>query len=136
MTAGSEGQTGDAVVRETGGRVVVTGAAGFIGSRLVERLAGEGRQVVAVDCLLEKPYPAAGKEERLRSLASLPGVEAHRLDLTEPAFHELLSGMDEVVNLAALAGLVVVALRACHPQRRRPWAGPDGSRPRPIALSK
>jgi len=105
MTAGSEGQTGDAVVRETGGRVVVTGAAGFIGSRLVERLAGEGRQVVAVDCLLEKPYPAAGKEERLRSLASLPGVEAHRLDLTEPAFPELLSGMDEVVNLAALAGL-------------------------------
>lgn len=105
MTVGSEGESGNSAVRETGGRVAVTGAAGFIGSRLVERLAGEGRRVVALDCLLEHPYPAAGKEVRLKALGLLPGVETHRVDLADPGLADLLSGVDAVVNLAALTGL-------------------------------
>ena len=84
---------------------VVTGAAGFVGSRLVERLAGEGVRAIAVDCVLDRPYPAAEKEDRLASLEALPGVEAHRLDTSDPAFTGLVAGAEAVVNLAALTGL-------------------------------
>ena len=87
------------------GTVMITGAAGFIGSRLVERLAGEGRRVVALDCLLEHPYPAAGKEVRLKALGLLPGVEAHRVDMADSGLADLLPGVDAVVNLAAMTGL-------------------------------
>jgi UDP-glucuronate 4-epimerase len=90
---------------QSGNRVVVTGAAGFIGSRLVERLAEGGREVIAVDCLLGLPYPAAEKEIRLEALAALSGVEIARLDLTEPAFTDLVTGAGAVINLAALTGL-------------------------------
>jgi len=84
---------------------VITGAGGFIGSRLVERLAEGGREVIAVDCLLGLPYPAAEKEVRLEALAALSGVEIVRLDLTEPAFTDLVADAGAVINLAALTGL-------------------------------
>lgn len=84
---------------------MVTGAAGFIGSRLVERLAAQGTRVVAVDCLLDRPYPAAAKEARLEALEALPGVETDRLDLTDPALPELMTGVEAVANLAAMTGL-------------------------------
>jgi ADP-L-glycero-D-manno-heptose 6-epimerase len=51
--------------------IVITGAAGFIGSNIAHALAGRGRRVVAVDRL--------GREERWRNLA---GVELH--DLVAP----------------------------------------------------
>ncbi len=84
---------------------MVTGAAGFIGSRLVERLVSEGARVIALDCLLGQPYPATEKEARLEALEGLPAVEALRLDLADPAFPDLLPGVDAVINLAALTGL-------------------------------
>ena len=47
--------------REAGQRMVVTGAAGFIGSHLVERLLAAGHEVVGIDSF-EDYYPRSFKE--------------------------------------------------------------------------
>lgn len=60
-------------------RVLITGGAGFIGSHLVERLAGDGHQVVAADDL------SSGDE---RNLAGSGGA-FHRLDVTTPELVQL-----------------------------------------------
>ena len=64
--------------------VLVTGAAGFIGARLVEMLAGRGHQVTGVDCFLPDLYSAEMKKSPLQSLGGNPrghsggGRSAHR----------------------------------------------------------
>ncbi|MCZ7528113.1 MAG: NAD(P)-dependent oxidoreductase [Acidimicrobiia bacterium] len=75
-----------------GARAVVTGSAGFVGSHLVERLAGAGAAVVGVD--RRPPRPGA------------PGCHV-RLDLAEPgpALAELLRDADVVFHLAGRAGV-------------------------------
>ena len=67
---------------------LVTGASGFIGTRLVRRLAGEGRRVVAVDILPPRE--------------SFPGVEHHRADVAEPLDPALGRDVSQVYNLAAV----------------------------------
>ncbi|MGB4713750.1 MAG: NAD-dependent epimerase/dehydratase family protein, partial [Pontimonas sp.] len=51
--------------------ILVTGAAGFIGSGIVRRLNEQGRQVFGVDALLGGLYPAQEKQERFAELSSL-----------------------------------------------------------------
>ena len=46
--------------------VLVTGAAGFIGSHVVERLLADGKTVRGVDAFTDY-YPRALKEENLRA---------------------------------------------------------------------
>ncbi len=72
-------------------RILVTGAAGFIGGALFERLAGYGLDVVGT--VLE---PAEARSLRDR------GLRAELLDLADPGpWDELLSGVDVVFNVAA-----------------------------------
>ena len=79
-------------------RYVVTGAAGFIGSRLAHALVAAGHDVVGIDCFTDY-YDPALKE------ANAAGLEVLRLDLAEADVHEALAAADGVFHLAGQAGV-------------------------------
>ena len=84
-------------------RVLVTGGAGFIGSYLVEALAGAGHQPRVFDALLPSVHP-----EGDAPFAAGPGFEFTRGDVRDaPAVEEALRGADAVCHLAAMVGLGV-----------------------------
>jgi UDP-glucuronate 4-epimerase len=87
--------------------VLVTGAAGFIGSQLSKRLLDNGINVVGLDNL--NPYYSVKlKEDRLAQLEGHARFTFARLDLADRAGMERLfaaSRFDVVVNLAAQAGV-------------------------------
>jgi len=90
-----------------GNTVLVTGAAGFIGYHLAERLLAEGRQVVGLDNLNDY-YDPSLKEARLECLQASDGFTFARLDLADREGMESLfaeHGFSAVVNLAAQAGV-------------------------------
>lgn len=79
-------------------RVLVTGAAGFIGSQVADLLADEGHEVVALDALLPQahgaqPPPWAQRHELVRG-----DVRDGRL------LDRLLPGVDAVCHQAAMVG--------------------------------
>lgn len=88
-------------------RILVTGAAGFIGSKLTERLIARGDEVLGYDNLNDY-YDPALKHARLARLTPLPGfsfVQAslEDRDALEAAFDDFKP--QRVVNLAAQAGV-------------------------------
>lgn len=82
-------------------RALVTGGCGFIGSHLVERLVGDGHEVVALDNL---------STGRRNNLAGLPAGAAVRVVEADVCDHEKLlpyfEGVDVVFHLAGLADIV------------------------------
>ncbi len=90
-------------------KFIVTGAAGFIGSHLSEKLVSLGHEVVGVDCFTDY-YPRSRKEknlEKLRPQGNSPNskfsfIEA---DLLEMDLISLLEGVDYVFHQAAQAGV-------------------------------
>lgn len=88
-------------------KVLITGAAGFIGFFLAKRLLNDGVQVVGLDNLNDY-YDPALKKARLAQLSSYSGFTFAQIDLADrPAVAKLFSGhrFDVVVNLAAQAGV-------------------------------
>ncbi|HET6150314.1 MAG TPA: NAD-dependent epimerase/dehydratase family protein [Polyangia bacterium] len=88
-------------------RILLTGAAGFIGSHLAERLTGRGDHVVGLDNF-DAFYPRAVKERNLAALASRDNFDLVEGDITSPAdlARAFERGRPElVVHLAALAGV-------------------------------
>lgn len=83
---------------------LVTGAAGFIGSHLCERLLDEGHAVRGVDAFIPF-YPRLAKEGNLAGLRPRRGFDFHSLDLRTDDLHEMLDGIDAVFHLAAMPGL-------------------------------
>ena len=86
------------------GRVLVTGAAGFIGSHLVERLLSEGHEVVGVDAFTSY-YSRGRKERNLSAAMEEQGFELLEGDLLYLEPDELLLGMDAVFHLAGEPGV-------------------------------
>lgn len=87
-------------------RILVTGAAGFIASKVSELLLAAGHQVVGVDNLNDA-YDVRLKHWRLQQLLPVPGFSFHQLDICDlealrPLFRE---PFDAVINLAARAGV-------------------------------
>jgi UDP-glucuronate 4-epimerase len=87
--------------------VLVTGAAGFIGSHVAERLCARGDDVIGFDNF-DAFYPRAVKEANLGALRRTPRFSLVEGDLRDPAALErAFAGRrpDVVVHLAALAGV-------------------------------
>ena len=78
-----------------GGRVVVTGGAGFVGSHLCDRLRDEGFAVVAVDNLL------TGSADNLAARRDDPGFTLEVSDVCDP--FDVSGPLDTVLHLASPA---------------------------------
>jgi UDP-glucuronate 4-epimerase len=88
-------------------RILVTGAAGFIGAHLVHRLLADGFEVVGVDNL-NNYYDPRLKDARLRKLCIGPRFWFFPLDLADKLRVESLfrnGDFEAVVHLAAQAGV-------------------------------
>jgi dTDP-L-rhamnose 4-epimerase len=76
-------------------RVLLTGAAGFIGGAIADQLGADGEDVVSVDLLIPEAHSAG---------AVMP-PRVHRLDVRDAnAWVELLRGVDVVCHQAAMVG--------------------------------
>ncbi len=87
--------------------LLVTGTAGFIGSKVTELLLKRGDRVVGVDNLNDA-YDVRLKQWRLRQLERFENFTFHRVDITDctqlkPLFEK--SNLEAVINLAARAGV-------------------------------
>ncbi|MDQ2943243.1 MAG: NAD-dependent epimerase/dehydratase family protein [Candidatus Dormibacteraeota bacterium] len=85
-------------------RVVVTGAAGFIGSHLCERLLALGHTVVGLDSFTDY-YEHARKEQNLADLRAHPEFRFEELDLVDGDLRNVLRGASVVYHLAGQPGV-------------------------------
>ena len=88
-------------------KVLITGAAGFIGFHLTKKLCTIGYQVVGIDNLNDY-YDVSLKESRLALLKPIEAFSFHKLDLEEKERIDALFAEHKfayVVNLAAQAGV-------------------------------
>ncbi len=86
-------------------RVLITGAAGFIGSHVVEALVRRGDEVIGIDNF-DPFYPRAMKEGNLAEMGALPAFAFHEQDMLDvEALRARLTPDTVVVHLAAKAGV-------------------------------
>jgi UDP-glucuronate 4-epimerase len=96
-------------------RILVTGAAGFIGAAAAHALLARGDQVVGIDNL-NAYYDVSLKQARLDRLLPQAGFEFQALDIADRAAMQALGErehFDAVLHLAAQAG---VRYSVTHPQ--------------------
>jgi UDP-glucuronate 4-epimerase len=88
--------------------IVVTGAAGFIGSHVSQALLSRGETVIGIDDLNDY-YDPALKQARLDQLTGRPGFSFHKLNIADHAaviaLFEGQQAIDRVIHLAAQAGV-------------------------------
>ncbi len=96
---------------------IVTGAAGFIASRISEFLLNAGHTVIGIDNLNDD-YDIRLKEYRLRALIALQGFTFAKVDIScrgdVEKLHDGIEKVDAVINLAAQAGV--------RSSVKNPWA--------------
>jgi UDP-glucose 4-epimerase len=85
-------------------KALVTGAAGFIGSTLAERLLSEGADVVGIDCFTDH-YPRSMKERNLAGAHAHPRFTFVESRIQDADLGRLLSDCTHVFHLAAQAGV-------------------------------
>ena len=84
--------------------MLVTGAAGFVGSNLVDALLARGDSVIGVDCLTPY-YPPDSKRLNLTHALTQPGFELIEADLRNADLTAMLDGVDVVFHQAAQPGV-------------------------------
>ena len=85
-------------------RCLVTGAAGFVGSHLSERLLADGHEVCGIDAFIDY-YPRQIKERNLTIARSWDRFTFVEGDLLTLPLQSLLEGVDWVFHQAAQAGV-------------------------------
>lgn len=85
-------------------RALVTGVAGFIGSRLAETLTAHGHDVIGVDCFTDY-YHRSIKEDNLSRLLPNSNFRFSELNLVNSDLPDLLKDVTHVFHLAAQAGV-------------------------------
>ncbi|HTO28840.1 MAG TPA: SDR family NAD(P)-dependent oxidoreductase, partial [Devosia sp.] len=90
-------------------RILVTGAAGFIGAALAERLLARGDRVIGIDNL-NSYYQVSLKEARIARLSGMGGNRFHFLPLDFSDMAGLAKALkalefDRIVHLGAQAGV-------------------------------
>ena len=87
-------------------RVVVTGAAGFIGSNLVRGLLADGYTVVGIDSF-DDFYDPRLKHHNMSDFVDNTNFTLHKIDIRDtPGLLDVCDGeIDTVVHMAALAGV-------------------------------
>jgi len=89
------------------GKVLVTGGAGFIGSHLVERLLGDGKDVVVIDDL------STGRSENLNAVKQHSGLTFIRSKVSEcRELASIVAQCESVYHLAAAVGVELV-IQSC-----------------------
>jgi nucleoside-diphosphate-sugar epimerase len=84
-------------------RILVTGAAGFIGSHLTDRLLADGHEVIGLDAFVPH-YARSIKEDNLAVARQYDRFRFVEMDLRDARLTEYLADADVVVHQAAMAG--------------------------------
>lgn len=87
-----------------GKHALVTGAAGFIGSHLCERLVNDGWQVIGIDCF-SNYYPRVLKEANLTTLRTRPSFCLIENNILNVPFDTILGEIDVVFHQAGEPGV-------------------------------
>jgi nucleoside-diphosphate-sugar epimerase len=85
-------------------RLVVTGAAGFVGSHLVDAALAAGHDVVGIDAFIPY-YPREVKDRNIEAAARHESFRLVEADLRTADLRPLVDGADAVIHLAAMPGL-------------------------------
>jgi len=88
-------------------KILVTGAAGFIGAHVAKALIGQGHEIVGVDNINDY-YDPSLKQARLDNVVGKAAFEFHHLDVGDRSAVEALfakHAFDRVIHLAAQAGV-------------------------------
>jgi UDP-glucuronate 4-epimerase len=86
------------------GRVLVTGAAGFIGSHLVDRLLELGYEVTGLDCFTDY-YSRDLKQRNLERALSHGRFRFFEDDLLRSNLDKIIDSVDKVAHLAGEPGV-------------------------------
>ncbi|MCH8906731.1 MAG: GDP-mannose 4,6-dehydratase [Candidatus Heimdallarchaeota archaeon] len=87
-------------------RFAITGAAGFIGSHLAERLIKDGHEVIAIDNF-DPFYSRSIKERNLKNLIGNPNFHMFNIDVRSEELMLTLANtnVDTIIHLSARAGV-------------------------------
>lgn len=85
-------------------KVLVTGAAGFIGSHLCEKLLDSRYEIFAIDRFSDY-YSRKRKEKNIEQLRRNPKFTFEELDLAEAKIESLIDGVSAIFHLAAQPGV-------------------------------
>lgn len=94
--------------------IIVTGAAGFIGSHTSEALIQRGHRVIGIDNFCDF-YDRAWKEQNIRAIGD--GIDVEEIDITDAAAVERVVSQAKpaaIIHLAAMAGVRPSIARPAH----------------------